>query len=137
MAHAVRLHRVAGPSPQLVVLLLRLSGPVVDAVLRKSRHVDHDERNDRRDNKKIVMTIATSNTSEEPTFRRFRRGRLPADDGRARECKTELPRAHAVLFGVVQEHVDITRYMAEDSQQQRNLPTVMNTMIGCVLHQLP
>ena len=63
------------------------------------------------------------------------------DDAPVRLRAAELwhlisPRAHPVPVGVVKEHIDITRHMAEHPQQQRDLPTVMNTMIGRVLHQL-
>ena len=48
----------------------------------------------------------------------------------------DLPRPHLMPLGVIEEQVDIAGYMAEYSQQQRDLTTVMNTMIGPVLHQL-
>lgn len=41
----------------------------------------------------------------------------------------------AVLFGVIKENVEVTRRIAEQSQEQCNLPTMMNTVIGCVLKQ--
>ena len=49
----------------------------------------------------------------------------------------DSPRTRLVSVSVVKEQVEITRHMAQDSQQQRNLPAVMNTMIGPVLHQFP
>jgi hypothetical protein len=50
---------------------------------------------------------------------------------------SDLPRTHAMLVGVAKEQVEIARHMSEHSQQQRHLATVMNPMIGPVLHQFP
>ena len=44
------------------------------------------------------------------------------------------PHSDAASVGVIDEQVDISRHTAEHSQQQGDLPTVMNTMIGRVLH---
>ena len=38
--------------------------------------------------------------------------------------------------GVVKEQVEISRHVAEPSEQQRNLATVVDTMVGSMLHQL-
>jgi hypothetical protein len=47
-----------------------------------------------------------------------------------------LPRGDAALFGVVKKHVEVAWSVAEQPQQQRNLSSVMNTMIGCMLQEL-
>jgi hypothetical protein len=68
----------------------------------------------------------------------------PENTARTVGCKrllggmsTESPRTDAAPLAIVEKDVEIARHVAEDSQQQNNLPTVMNTMIGAVLHQLP
>src|SRR5947209_2263961 len=44
-------------------------------------------------------------------------------------------RRDAVPVRIVKEDVDIARSVAKRSQQQRNLSPMMNSMIGCMLHQ--
>jgi hypothetical protein len=53
----------------------------------------------------------------------------------ATRCPPDLPRRDAALVGMIDKDVEITRRVAEHSQQQRNLSAMMNTMIGRVLHQ--
>lgn len=40
------------------------------------------------------------------------------------------------LGTIIEKNVEIARSKGQQSQQQRNLPPMMNPMIGCVLHQL-
>jgi len=51
-------------------------------------------------------------------------------------CLSDLPRTDAALFSKVKKDIEVARNLAKQSQQQRNLSPVMNSMIGCVLHEL-
>ena len=39
------------------------------------------------------------------------------------------------LISIIDKDIEIARRVAEQSQQQRNLPAMMNTVIGRVLHE--
>jgi hypothetical protein len=48
----------------------------------------------------------------------------------------ESKRTDVMTLGVVEKQVDVARHMAEYAQEQCDLSTVMDTMIGPMLHEL-
>jgi hypothetical protein len=48
----------------------------------------------------------------------------------------ELKRTDVMTFGIVEKQVDVARLMTEYAQEQCDLSTVMDTMIGPMLHEL-
>lgn len=49
---------------------------------------------------------------------------------------SDLRHRETALIGIIEKNVEIARCVTEHSQQQRNLPSVMDPMDGGVVHQV-
>ena len=86
------------------------------------------------------LTSALSRRAQAAVRRRLQRARLDSCCYSSKSSESivgilHLERRDATFIRIIKKDIEIARRVIEHSQQQRNLPTMMNTMTGRVLHQ--